>query len=262
MNKKTAYPPPPTENQIGRLLESLHPEPGSNFYSQLEKAPWRTQPRRAWRISIQALSYRLALTAVFLAIIIWAAWPGLEALARQVTIFFLQKSSDALIIELSTPAAGDILIFQPNFELSQSEALAVAGFELLKIFEPGLNFQGATYDSTLHSVMQFYKGAGYNLYLVQRLQSNGPSYFSIGASASIETLNVRGVPGEYVTGGWKDISINDPAATPDLLQATWDPDQSQKTLRWSENEFTFELRCHGDMCPSQVDLVNLANQMR
>ncbi len=254
--------PPPDEDQISQLLSNLQPGPGERFYRQIEKAPWVKSHANYKQPSFRIITPKLAIIAVLLVCLIWAAWPRLEVLARQVTMFFLPNPSDNLSIEISTPATGDVLIMQPKFELSLAEAQHKSGFIIYQIDLAGLTFKGATYDEALQSVMQFFTGAEYNLYLVQRLNSRGISYFSIGASATVEPLTVRGVSGEYVYGGWKGIPTGDPKATPNLLQATWDAEQPQQTLRWSEGGYSFELRCYGVSCPSKNDLIEIADHLR
>ena len=262
MERKPNRFPPLDEDHVNQILSNLQPAPRENFYRRMGKSPWMKFHHLAKPKTLILLTPRLVLTVVLLTCLFFAAWPGLEVLARQVSIFFLPNTSDTLRIEISTPAAGDILILQPDFDLSLKEAQAQAGFNIYQIDVPGITFQGATFDAALHSVMQFFTGAGYNLYLVQRLKSSGINYFSIGASATVEQITVRGVSGEYVYGGWKGISMSDPAATPNLLQATWDAEQPQHTLRWSEGEYTFEMRCHGALCPPKDDLVEMAGHLR
>jgi hypothetical protein len=91
--------------------------------------------------------------------------------------------------------------------------------------------------------------------------------FSIGESALIKLVNIGDFQGEYVDGGWKVISTQ-PASenqTPTSsvnINAIWDNELPQSTLRWQLNGIVYELRSVGDGRPPQSELIIMANELK
>ena len=74
-----------------------------------------------------------------------------------------------------------------------------------------------------------------------------PTTCAVGASAPVEIVIVRGVPGEFVTGGWMATDANDriqATAAPGTqvsLGVYWDPTLPQRILRWQEGNILYEI---------------------
>jgi hypothetical protein len=183
-----------------------------------------------------------------------------------------------MVLQVTAPSPGDPNIFgSPGyFNLTLPEAERQAGFKVRTIsvsevtyLIPGLEFTGAHYDTNLQAVIIRYSAENHSLFLTQRKHSTIEEYNTIGPETMVEQVNVRGVMGEYVTGGWK--SAETPMITPRPgdqvnLDVTWDPSLPQHILRWEESGFLFEILTSAGL-GRQIDiekeeLIKIAESMR
>ena len=72
----------------------------------------------------------------------------------------------------------------------------------------------------------------------------------VGASASVQQVQINSVPGEYAEGVW-ELTDNGPV---------WRDDPYLKTLRWQKNGMAYELIYMGDELGKE-DLVEIAASM-
>jgi hypothetical protein len=152
----------------------------------------------------------IAVICVLLIAIGIIASPSLRVIAQQIAQYFLPADSDQISVPISiSPPAEPLLPGSPDaFTLSLSEVQDVSRFTLKEIpLTPyGLSFTGAHYDPNLQMVNLRYTGDGFMLLLTQRRLGEIEEYSSIGANAPVENVSVRGVMGEFVSGGWRIIS--------------------------------------------------------
>lgn len=254
--------PPPEEEQIEALLRLVRPRPGKRFYQRMASAPWRKQ---AWRWGRQRmLSLGLALLVVVFVGVITS--PSLYALGEQLWRFFLPEAEDRLVIALGTPgAAGASQLSGPQgFPLAIEEAQQQAGFApkvLPAQASPALS--GFRYEAVTGAVRSLYQAQDYNLYLSQRSLEGVREQAAVGPAAQVEIVSVAGLSGEYVSGGWRlpsgaTLSPGEPAQ----LDVVWDAALPQRTLRWQDGEFAYEMLVVGAGAPQKQDLIALAERVK
>jgi hypothetical protein len=254
----------PSQEAIGSLLKIFKPHPSPRFFQLLRNAPWE---RKTTRRRVMHWGYSLI---VLLAMIILCLSfsPPLRGIARQWIYYFLPDPLDRL--EFSLEGLPPEQLFQvaskESFPLTIDQATNQAGFNVLQpgILLPDLLFVGARYEPDVHSVIFFYQGAGYNLFLSQHPLSVVNEFFSIGASAEVDQVKIGNVQGEYVTGGWVVISNDSPPSIEQYsnIQAVWDPTLPQYTLRWQLEGMSYELRGVGSRSPEKSDIIIFAESLR
>jgi hypothetical protein len=281
---KSANKKPPEEEQIAAWLADFKPQPSARFYQRMESAPWVKTSRAAKKVKNQpgwiarlsgAPSLRIAAAAAaLLAFIIIGtlASPALRAVAQQLMHFFIPAQDDRISVQVTMPFPGEAGSFESAdyFSLSLSEAQSLAGFPIKEItrLPPGYAFSGAHFDPTLKAAALRYSDHGSFLVLTQRPSDKVEEYFSVGASAAVETVEVHGVQGEYVTGGWRvtpQESARIETAVPGTqvsLGAYWDPSLPQETLRWQEAGMAYEIRAAGADRPNRDELLEMAGSIR
>jgi hypothetical protein len=121
-----------------------------------------------------------------------------------------------------------------NLTLDQAEQLAGYEVRVLASLPPGYRLDNVVYDPQTQEVEQFYGfhpyAAGEQFILHQRPSSPADV---IGQSATVEQLNLGGLPVEYVAGSW--YGENGAEAE------TWHPDSIHHTFRWQQGDFFFTL---------------------
>ena len=169
----------------------------------------------------------------------------------------------------NTPYSFDFLN-PANFPLSVANVQQQAGFSVKEIPSSPVapSFIGARYDPAFNAVMLLYKkNEDYTLLLTQRPLGNSQDVFSIGSNAHVEFVNVGNVQGEYVIGGWNAVSTVTPSNIPTSsgsvqINAVWDDNLPQFTLRWQISGIAYELRSNGENSPSQSQLISWANELK
>ncbi len=274
---KSPYQNAPTEFEIEEMLSSIRPQPTTRFYNRIRIAPWL---RPSSSTVLNSLAYwkparRLVLGLIVLFLIIAmlgiAFIPSVRAIARQIFYSFIPAPSNQIEVQVTPASPGDLFNFSDpaNFTLSMSEVQQQAGFGVKSIssLPEGLTFTGSRYDASYNAVTLLYLGNNYKLFLTQRPRGNSQDVFSIGASAMVKLVKIGDMQGEFVVGGWKAIST-EPASekqTPTSLiniNAIWDNDLPQSTLRWLAGDIVYELRTIGEGSPTQSELINLANELK
>ena len=192
--------------------------------------------------------------------------PQGHAWAQDIMQFFTRTESDALPVQswqltplptpgVSTPDPASILdVYQTVGDVEQ-----LAGY---KVLQPSwipdvLSLVGASYQPDHHLVRIFYRDVETNgLVLkqepIQKIE-DCDLCDKVGASASVETVQIGGVSGEYVEGVWK---LTDKGPV-------WESDPYLKTLRWQANHTAFELGFMGSPdSVSKADLIAIAQSMK
>lgn len=272
MSIRNEPPPPPSEAEIAKLLGKFRPRPGRRFYNRMESAPWFQQaarhkgPTSLRFVSIFGLVLLFVLTTTL-------SVPSLRAMGEQIVHFFMPEPADRMNVQLTVPgpAVSDGFGSSQDYSLTFEEAQRLAGFSLgqLTLIPPQVIFTGAYYDSELNSVAIRYSAENFVLLLTQRKRSkNIQEYSSIGANAPVEIVQVRGVDGEYVRGGWRlkpeaSQALNTAApGTQVSVPVYWDPELPQTTLRWMEEDRMYELRFSGAKFLEKDRLIQIANSIQ
>lgn len=254
--------PPPNEEQIEALLRAVRPRPGERFYRRMASAPWR-RPARCWA-SRRMLSLGLALLVVIVLGVVTT--PGLHALGEQLWRFFQPESQERLVIALDTPGAEEAsqLLNAQDFPLTIEEAQQQAGFALrLLPPEAGLAWSGSRYEAITGAVRSLYKAENYHLYLAQRSLEGVQELAAVGPAAAVEVVSVAGFSAEYVSGGWRLPSgATLSPGEPTHLDVIWDAALPQRTLRWQDGEFAYELLALGAGAPDKQALIALAERVK
>jgi hypothetical protein len=260
-NNGPKVPPP---EYIENLLRQLQPKPSPRLYKRLDNAPWQPRPGlhllRRWGLAMTLLVC-LILAAILLS-------PPLRAMARNWMLYFLPDNQDQ--IELSIEQLDPQELYQyatpGNFPYSVEQINSLAGYHVSPpvALLPGMVLIGGRYESGTQTTVLLYQGAGYNLFLSQRPIEAGQEYFSIGASADVESVSIGEIHGEYVAGGWVKLSSIPTAEqnAPNELRVEWDETLPQYTLRWQDQDFAFQLRSTGITSPQKTDLIALAQTIR
>jgi len=266
----------PDEIKIEELLSQIKPLPTSRFYSKMRTAPWqRPISTERSRISIlkpgRRLIWGLTVSGLVLAIFVITFIPSIRAAASQIIHLFLSAPSNQLEVQVVLTSPGDLYDFSnpANFPLSLEESQQQAGFGVKEIsmLPEGLSFIGSRFDTSYNTVTLLYQANDYSLFLTQRLLGRSQDVFSIGDSAHVKIVNIGDIQGEFVVGGWKAISTqpsteNQTPTSSVYINANWDNDLPQSTLRWQVGDIVYELRSNGEGSPSQSELILLANELK
>lgn len=254
--------PPPDEEQLAALLGSVRPRPGKRFYRRMASAPWRNQ---AWSWGRRrVLTAGLSLLVVIVVGLITS--PTLYALGEQLWRFFLPEAADRLVIPLDTPGvvSANTLTSPQEFPLTLQEAQQQAGFAI-KVLpeETGLALSGTRYESVTGAVRSLYQAHDYNLYLSQRSSEGIQEQAAVGPAAEVEIVSIAGLPGEFVAGGWRLPSGTATAPGESTqLKVIWDAALPQRTLRWQDGEYVYELIVLGATAPEKQALIALAERVK
>lgn len=267
----------PDEIQIETMLSRFKPQPTARFYRKMNNAPWSTttfgerirsaypaKPIRRWIWGMAAILLILAVAGL-------SFIPSVRAIAHQIFYSFISAPSNQLEIQVTLSNPGELFHFSDpaNFSSSIQQAREQAGFVVKEInkLPEGLTLVGSRFDSSYDAVIILYQAKDYKLLLTQRPISNGEDVFSIGSSAQVKLVKIGGHQGEFVAGGWKAISTQEPSetSTPGSqtnISAIWDSNLRQYTLRWQAEGYIYELRSIGEGSPSQSELIILANELK
>jgi hypothetical protein len=211
--------------------------------------------RRAAAISLTALA-----ALVLFGFVLFA--PNLEAVARRLFTFLRAAPTDTL--EITSQTSRLQRYSDPGyFDLSLEQAEAAAGFKPLEIPESvgQTEFSGAHYDPELNAITLRYLHEGYPLYFTQRPLGQVEEFATIGASAPVESVSLRGVEGEYVQGGWRAGAEALQAPQP-TLELVWDPDLPQHTLRWEQDRSVYEILAVDNQQMDKTRLLALAERVK
>ncbi len=273
---KRQIPQSPDINQIEEMLSHFSPQPTNRYYKKMQKAPWLdiSQDHKNLFNSKQPYQKLIWASVISLLVVVLVSatfFPSLRVIARQIIYTFISGPSDQLNIQVTLTNSGDLFNFAApeNFSLSINEVNQQAGFLVKEISSSfrDLKLVGARFDPSYNAAIILYQGDKYKLFLSQRPVGINVDIFSIGPSAEVNLVNIGGIQGEFVVGGWKAISTQ---TVPDTLtsgtqtniNAIWDNDLPQSTLRWQTNGYVYELRTIGEGSPSQSVLITIANELK
>ncbi len=199
---------------------------------------------------------------------------GMVALAESLTA--MPVAARMTPIPTLTPTS--VLPTPDKFNLSIIQAGEKAGFSVRApgILPEVLLFTGAFYDSEQNVVLLSYHYNYSNfpentdglLVLEEMISQFGlcklcdlfvgqhtgiePIYSGmVGANATIETVQISEIAGQYVEGIWSGTQQG----------WVWDPTNYVKTLRWQEDGIAFELKYYG-MAITKADLIAIAESMK
>jgi hypothetical protein len=264
--------PLPSEEQIVTLLSGFLPKPRQEFYQRMSKTPWNQENRSKFIYNHQVSSMiRLVSFAIltFLLILLPLLFtPSLFSNARQLFRFFWVHDENTRSIEVTyTPTStSDSPFPEPSFPLSIEEAAATAGFQLrtLAALPAGVILDGAAYDPTRHAVLIRYAGEGITILFTQREKARITEYASVGSGAAAEIVTVRGVQGEYISGGWvvQSQSTPQPELETQTVNLIWENQAGMATLRWEENGYVYEIVVTSLQNMSQAEILAIAGSMR
>ena len=233
----------------------------------MDTAPWhapspgilgilgRMANRRGLSVSLTAMAALVLVGFVFFA-------PNLEAVARRLFTFLRPAPTDTLSITSQINRLENYS--DPGyFELTLDQASAAAGFDPLELpaSVDGLEFSGAHHDPNLNAVTLRYLLDGRPLYFTQRRLGQVEEFASIGASAPVESVTLRGVDGEYAPGGWR-VSAEELREPQPTLELVWDAALPQHTLRWEQNQYVYEILVVDNPQMSKSRLLELAERVK
>jgi len=233
----------PDLEQIESLLTKIQPQPTLRFHKQIKTQPWNTklqEPGFNWS-RLRSLPAALAM-GVLLILVITFATPSLDALANRIARFFTTSSGDKVTIQVPLDSLTNP---EKRFNLSISEAENIAGFNITTpgSIPDGFSFTGAEFSPEQRAItLQYETNTGFILRISQR--PKGIVYQSISVNATVESVQIGSVMGEYVIGGWHSIqtpndrSNNGPIIT---LDAVWNPEADFQFLLWQDNDIIFEI---------------------
>jgi hypothetical protein len=247
----------PDEQQLERLLETVPPEMGERVNSRLASAPWT--PRAASR---QRMTW--IITSAFAAILLlfFASPPG-RAWAQDVLHFFTRADRNSLpwvytpepqtwvdvtpgmqaptltprpTMAAFTAECGDY----PEARCSVEQIRNLVAFTVTELgtIPPGLYFTGATGGPS--SIMLGYSNQanteGVTLFESPWTGSPEQTSWPVGPGAEVKTVDIKGIPGEYVSGSFLSNSGG---------PVNWDPTFDMQTLHWVQNEVFIEMQYFG-----------------
>ena len=264
-NSKRSKSHLPSEEEIEVLLSQIKPRPGTSFYEKMGHAPWETprirfSPRLARPLVVTALMMILILSASF-------TIPSVQAVARQLLRYFSPSMSDLSSVQSPLPLPGGQV--SAYYTLSLGQAQIEAGYTLKTITElpDNMVFSGAHIEPSLKAAAFRYSNGRDDLIFTQRPLGIITEYSSIGASATVEPVQVRGVRGEFVSGAWRlqsgqaTIQETSLPGTQTNLGLYWDASFPQHNLRWQENGMAFELLCTGETI-GKTKMIEIADSIK
>jgi hypothetical protein len=256
----------PSEEEIEALLSQIKPRPGRRFYQIMQRSPWE---KPGFRFPDQ-LARSLAVTAFIVIVILGVTFtiPSVQAAARQLMHYFIPSNSDQVTVQAPLPLPGSQV--NTYYALSLDEAQNKAGYPLktIAVLPDNLAFSGAHFDPSLKAAaLRYTNGTDTLVFSQHPLGNNITEYFSIGASATVEPVQVRGVQGEFVSGSWR-LESSQPAIQETSFPGTeanlglyWDASLPQHILRWQENGMAFELLCTGETI-GKTKLIEIADSIQ
>lgn len=265
----------PDNERIERLLGKFKPHPTTRFQRTINAAPWQkynqTRIQRNNILFSKRNALRIFALVSVIAMIGTLSIPSLRAIARQIFFSFINAPDNTLEVQVNLDNPAELFHYADpsNFTQSIEQAEKLSGFE---IKEPtdlpvGLLLVGARYDHSYSAVTILYQAHDYKLFLTQRKVNRGKDVFSIGSTAQIEIVSIGDYQGEFVMGGWKAISTE--AVSPSQqrdpglnINAVWDHELAQYTLRWHMDGYAYELRAIGVGSPSRSELIFLADGLK
>ncbi len=252
--------------ELTDLAEDLVPAETINLWPIIEKQ--LPSPKRFMRHTLQKRWAWIAL-AIMLVGLFFTVIPQGQVLAQEILHFFVRKESDILPLQewqltprptpaqdiTSTPDPSSIL--EEKFSVAQIEEQS--GFDLREPawLPESLLFVGATFDSTNSVARIFYQQIDSNgLILKEEIYTDSGSCNlcnSVGENASVETVQIGNVNGEYVQGVW-NLTDNGPV---------WENNPFLQRLRWQIDGVAYELLFMGNPdFLTKEDLVKIANSLK
>lgn len=248
--------PPGMKERTGRSIRAL---------GSIQQAPSRSG-RLGHRVGIAA--------AALLVLLAVAMFPAARALAQQIAQFFWQAAQPVMSVVFVTPEGGEIHgpeNIPPFIRVSEAEALA--GFDVKEptmalpegfVFSgagylPAREIGGVSYPPSVGLAYDFCDSEGCRprgyepLYITAYPWADDPSSLPEellgihGPVHGVESVELRGVTGEYVSGWWDGIPLMPKFEDGVFLMptgevdATWNPDLPFQVVRWQENGFVFEV---------------------
>lgn len=180
----------------------------------------------------------------------------LPVIAHQfIEIFFVRLSADRMVTDnIATETPEGTQATSVWFTVS-SMAEAESALEM-KLKEPTMptryTLESVSYRPAPLQVTLVYSRPGRSLIFSQG-HKGWMSQTSVGVSATITSIQIRGVEGEYVEGLW----------TEDGEHLQWRNGTSFRRLRWQENEMQYEIFAVGGSDDTgDLDIVRLAESIR
>ena len=256
--------PIPEEDQIAALLENIQPQPRAHLRTRVANATWANPAaelhpasashRTAWLARVPLRRTAFTTLAVISILIVFFAIPPFNGIAQRVANFFYRADQDILPITLTAQPPSN------QFPLTLADAATQAGFAIRQPdwLPEGFQLNGAAYDADRQAILLDYHSPipGKFLRLTQsQTAENRLDVSNIGATAEVQTLDIRTpsgeiVSGEYVAGAWRIPPLLDHLQTgqPDMtatMQANWDPNAKIHMLRWVSDGILYEI-IHAD----------------
>ena len=255
---------PPSEEQIENLLKRIQPNPGNGFHHRMADQPWNRKGYRSFWGRLHSVGIpALTILVVLLVLGISLFSPSVQAIAQRFAQFFIPAPSDQLTVAIP---ASEIQVPDTQLNLTIQEAEALAGFQakIPNSLPLGYTFAGAGYIPERQALVLNYTTPNRVLRITQRPES--VEYQSVGVSATVESVSIGALTGEYVSGAWTVLKADEdtPSST---IQANWDPDAQFQLLRWQENDMLFEIISGGGRSDdagylTKTDLIALAENLQ
>jgi hypothetical protein len=245
--------------QVEQMLNSIQPEPSSDFHQRMAKMPWEKQIHPGTKSRMRRYGFSAAIFALLLIVTFFFVTPVGSAIAKDILQFFTRSDSDVKTIPTQfvsvpppTPTAEPLygLALVPAMTenprptatlvtpqgLSPDEAEKLAGFDL---FEPSnlprdYNLTQVDYDAEKQVVTLWFKsprGVTGEFILVEEGKNLIQS--EIGASAKVEYIPVGDTEAEFVKGGWfSDAGSN---------EEKWYDDMEVYNIRWKVQDISIHV---------------------
>ena len=262
----------PQEEHIIALISSFQPKPRQQFQQRMLHAPWNKEKKQFLIETFQSLRTfprnAVALLSLFLVLILFIFTPALVSNARQFLRFFLVHDENVRSIEVTQTPTFHSYSSLPEFEftLSIEEVAKAVNFpiKILPGFPEGISLEGAAYDDTRKAVLINYSGEGSTFLFTQREAASVTEYASVGSSAPAELVTVRGLQGEFISGGWvvQSTEANQPESGAQTINLVWKDQAGMWTLRWEENGIVYEIVVASSQSISLDEILAIAESMR
>jgi hypothetical protein len=223
---------------------TMNPDFKAHLEEQLREA--YTAQHRQTRVNRRWLS----LVAV-LAVCLIVSLSPLPVIAQQFfEIFFTRLPDDSIITTTPETPVTSTVWFTAS---SIAEAEAALGIALKTLTVPAsYALERVSYRPAPLQITAVYSRPGRTLIFSQG-ETGWVTQTSVGASATITSIEVRGVEGEYVEGFWIE----------DGAKIHWHNGSAFRRIRWQESEMQYEIfAVGGSEDTDDLDVIALAENMR
>jgi hypothetical protein len=142
--------------------------------------------------------------------------------------------------EIAPTPSSNAIVWQPQ-EITEVQSQAPYNVPVPNVIPAGYEFDSADYDASTQMTSLYYTLSGANpLYrnLVIKVYPEGSfGADEVGASATIETVSVNGIEGQFVQGAWETVATDDDGQA----VIAWNSGLGLHRVKWVQDNLVYEV---------------------